>query len=452
MPSRVRPLGSSERARGGRSGGASAARARRRRSGEGLGRGRGRTELVRACEAALRVGECRGPARDATPCGWGERPPACENTAERSGESATRRRDSFVTRLPSRSLIRPRFPRRLRLSRTRGLARSHAHALDDVIGDAPRFERLGAPRIARVFARPARRPPPPRWLEKAIRRAFSPRGTPGRRRSSSSRVRRRPARLGRRLLVLPRAFRPRRVPVRHDAPRRVSAGGHLPDVRRQARGGVPPHRPRRRVRRGRVPREQSQGRGLLPPVVHRRPRGEGGAQRRHPRRVRHDAPKRRRGRRGPRPPRARRVPRAVRVRRRQGVGRTVRARPGRHARGERPHDRRVRRVPGARRQGGHRRLRALLRRARREPEAYAVRCATAAAEAGASHVVLCETNGGQLPWACEAATRDVVEALREKGLLERCGVGAHAHNDARRWRWRVRSRGSGAARGWCRGA
>ena len=62
--------------------------------------------------------------------------------------------------------------------------------------------------------------------------------------------------------------------------------------------------------------------------------------------------------------------------------------------------------------------------------AFAVRCATAAAEAGASHVVLCETNGGQLPWACEAATRDVVEALREKGLLERCGVGAHAHNDA----------------------
>ena len=153
-------------ARAGDGRGASAARARRRRSGEGLGRGRGRTELVRACEAALRVGECRCPARDATPCGWGERPPACENTAERSGESATRRRDSFVTRLPSRSLIRPRFPRRLRLSRTRGLARSHAHALDDVIGDAPRFERLGAPRIARVFARPARRPPP-RWLEKA---------------------------------------------------------------------------------------------------------------------------------------------------------------------------------------------------------------------------------------------------------------------------------------------
>jgi len=61
--------------------------------------------------------------------------------------------------------------------------------------------------------------------------------------------------------------------------------------------------------------------------------------------------------------------------------------------------------------------------------AFAVAVAIAAARAGASHVVLCDTNGGALPWTCEAATAEVLEALRREGLHERCRVGTHAHND-----------------------
>ena len=60
---------------------------------------------------------------------------------------------------------------------------------------------------------------------------------------------------------------------------------------------------------------------------------------------------------------------------------------------------------------------------------FAVAVAVAAARAGASHVVLCDTNGGAMPWACEAATAEVAEALRAEGLFESCRVGAHAHND-----------------------
>ena len=61
--------------------------------------------------------------------------------------------------------------------------------------------------------------------------------------------------------------------------------------------------------------------------------------------------------------------------------------------------------------------------------AFAVAVAVAAARAGASHVVLCDTNGGAMPWTCEAATAEVLEALRQEGLHERCRVGTHAHND-----------------------
>ena len=60
---------------------------------------------------------------------------------------------------------------------------------------------------------------------------------------------------------------------------------------------------------------------------------------------------------------------------------------------------------------------------------FAVAVAVAAARAGASHVVLCDTNGGAMPWTCEAATAEVLEALRQEGLHERCRVGTHAHND-----------------------
>ncbi len=54
---------------------------------------------------------------------------------------------------------------------------------------------------------------------------------------------------------------------------------------------------------------------------------------------------------------------------------------------------------------------------------YALEVLQAAAEAGASVVVLCDTNGGTLPWEIDAATRAVVESLGVR-------VGVHIHNDA----------------------
>ena len=59
---------------------------------------------------------------------------------------------------------------------------------------------------------------------------------------------------------------------------------------------------------------------------------------------------------------------------------------------------------------------------RDDPE-YALRCARAAAEAGAAWVTLCDTNGASLPHAVEEAGAAVVAALG-------AGVGIHCHNDA----------------------
>ncbi len=56
--------------------------------------------------------------------------------------------------------------------------------------------------------------------------------------------------------------------------------------------------------------------------------------------------------------------------------------------------------------------------------AYALRCARAAAEAGAAWVVLCNTNGGHLPHEIATGTAAVVQAL--PGV----GVGTHCHDDA----------------------
>ncbi len=56
--------------------------------------------------------------------------------------------------------------------------------------------------------------------------------------------------------------------------------------------------------------------------------------------------------------------------------------------------------------------------------AYALRCARAAAEAGAEWVTLCDTNGGRMPHEIAAATRAVVVA----GLG--AAVGIHCHDDA----------------------
>jgi 2-isopropylmalate synthase len=59
-----------------------------------------------------------------------------------------------------------------------------------------------------------------------------------------------------------------------------------------------------------------------------------------------------------------------------------------------------------------------------DPE-YALRCLTAAVEAGAENVALCDTNGATLPTAVGEATAAVVDALGD-----RVQVGIHTHDDA----------------------
>jgi 2-isopropylmalate synthase len=56
--------------------------------------------------------------------------------------------------------------------------------------------------------------------------------------------------------------------------------------------------------------------------------------------------------------------------------------------------------------------------------AYALETLRAAAEAGAETVVVCDTNGGSLPWEIEDWVREVV------GALGGCPVGVHTHDDA----------------------
>lgn len=60
-----------------------------------------------------------------------------------------------------------------------------------------------------------------------------------------------------------------------------------------------------------------------------------------------------------------------------------------------------------------------------DPE-YAMECLKAAAEAGVDAVVLCETNGGCLPWDVEEITAMVVETLAP---WEGVRIGIHTHND-----------------------
>ncbi|GAP64177.1 2-isopropylmalate synthase [Ardenticatena maritima] len=59
----------------------------------------------------------------------------------------------------------------------------------------------------------------------------------------------------------------------------------------------------------------------------------------------------------------------------------------------------------------------------RADPAYALATLQAAAENGAETVVLCDTNGGTMPWDIEAMTRAVVEAVPVR-------IGIHTHNDA----------------------
>ncbi|CAI5473471.1 unnamed protein product [Closterium sp. Yama58-4] len=64
---------------------------------------------------------------------------------------------------------------------------------------------------------------------------------------------------------------------------------------------------------------------------------------------------------------------------------------------------------------------------------YSMQCVRAAARAGAKEIVLCDTNGGSMPWRVHEVTRLVVEELA-RGAVEGewgsdAGVGVHCHND-----------------------
>ena len=59
----------------------------------------------------------------------------------------------------------------------------------------------------------------------------------------------------------------------------------------------------------------------------------------------------------------------------------------------------------------------------RDDPAYATETLLAAAEAGANALVLCDTNGGSMPWEVAAAVRDVARRVAVP-------LGIHTHNDA----------------------
>lgn len=58
---------------------------------------------------------------------------------------------------------------------------------------------------------------------------------------------------------------------------------------------------------------------------------------------------------------------------------------------------------------------------------YAMECARVAAQAGAAGLVLCDTNGGAMPWEIEQVTNIVVQTLGGQG--SGVTVGIHCHND-----------------------
>lgn len=55
-----------------------------------------------------------------------------------------------------------------------------------------------------------------------------------------------------------------------------------------------------------------------------------------------------------------------------------------------------------------------------DPE-FAMKCVLAAARSGASRVVLCDTNGGTMPWCVQAVTAEVVDALAAEGFAPSVG-------------------------------
>ena len=64
---------------------------------------------------------------------------------------------------------------------------------------------------------------------------------------------------------------------------------------------------------------------------------------------------------------------------------------------------------------------------------YALKTLHAALDAGADFIVLCDTNGGTLPFEIESIITDVQKFINEKGLAPSdhrpCRLGIHAHND-----------------------
>jgi 2-isopropylmalate synthase len=57
---------------------------------------------------------------------------------------------------------------------------------------------------------------------------------------------------------------------------------------------------------------------------------------------------------------------------------------------------------------------------------YANLCLRTAAAAGATTIVLCDTNGGAMPWIVEERTARAVEAVAEWPNVQ---IGIHCHND-----------------------
>lgn len=55
---------------------------------------------------------------------------------------------------------------------------------------------------------------------------------------------------------------------------------------------------------------------------------------------------------------------------------------------------------------------------------YALKCCETAADAGASCLVMCDTNGGTMPWEVEEISRAMVSHFEPS-----CTVGCHCHND-----------------------
>ena len=69
----------------------------------------------------------------------------------------------------------------------------------------------------------------------------------------------------------------------------------------------------------------------------------------------------------------------------------------------------------------------------KENQDYALQTLLSAVDAGADMVVLCDTNGGSLPFEIESITRHIQKVLADKAISQNADpvtVGIHAHNDS----------------------